>query len=348
MDTSAIRKQRTEIYVGLFVFFGLVVMGALILQFGRFSDRVRGHYPLMVEFPNAGGLLSGAPVKLGGQKVGYVDGDPKMKADFSGVNVLLAIYDDQKVPSNSTFSIGTSGLMGDTYVEAKMGENFTGEFLGEGSQIKGTSTADLGALQNDAGELLKELQVTVADIQVSIKSLDKVFQKLESGVLADENVANLSTTFSELKTSSQNIKKATEKLDPVMAEAQSTIAEAKSAMAKAGSTFDTATETLEGIKATVAKADPAIEKLEPTIAELKATLKNANSAIDEIKYGDGVMSGLISDSGLREDLESFIDKLERYGILGYPKDKSKPSVPSSSGASSEPKKKPFSLNRRNR
>jgi hypothetical protein len=85
-------------------------------------------------------------------------------------------------------------------------------------------------------------------------------------------------------------------------------------MDKAGNTFEKAEEVL-------AKAEPAVEELEPTLQELRETIQNANRAITKLSEGDGVAAALISDSGLRQDLESFADKLERYGILGYPKDK---------------------------
>jgi hypothetical protein len=73
-----------------------------------------------------------------------------------------------------------------------------------------------------------------------------------------------------------------------------------------------------------------------------------------------VAAALISDAELKADLKSFIEKLERYGILGYPKDKRSepsatrsrtPATPSSrppsgsSPAQSEPDDKPGLLHR---
>lgn len=310
----AIRKQRTELYVGLFVFFGLAIMGALIFQFGRFNDRVRGHYNMTLEFPDAGSLRPGVPIKLGGRKVGFVSGGPDMKEDFSGLTLELAIYNGARIPSGSKFQVGTSGLMGDTYVEVKMPETFDGTFYEEGAYIDGTAGTGISDLQEDADVLL-------AKIQEAVESLNRVLLKIEEGVLDDENVANIKTTLAELKQSSENINATTRKLDPLLADVRSTVGEAKDAMTKAGNTFDTATEAIDDIKGTVAKAEPALEKLDPTIEELKATLENANRAITKIQEGEGTAAALIADSSLRNDLISFADKLEKYGILGYPKEK---------------------------
>ena len=311
----AIRKQRTELYVGLFVFFGLAIMGALIFQFGRFNDRVRGHYTMTLEFPDAGSLRPGVPVKLGGRKVGFVSGGPDMKEDFSGLTLELSVYNDARIPRGSNFQVGTSGLMGDTFVEVKMPEKFDGTFYEEGAYIDGATGSGLSDLQADADVLL-------AKFQVAVESLDRVLVKIEDGMLDDENLANFKTTLAELKQSSENINATTRRLDPLVSDVRDTVAEAKTAVQKAGTTFDTATTAIEDIKGTVAKAEPALEKLEPTIEELKATLENANRAITRIQEGDGTAAALIADSRLRNDLISFADKLEKYGILGYPKDKS--------------------------
>ncbi|NNE93880.1 MAG: MCE family protein [Verrucomicrobiales bacterium] len=313
----AIRKQRTELYVGLFVFFGLAVMGLLIFQFGRFNDRVRGHYSMTVEFPDVGSLRPGVPITLGGRKIGFAKEGPFMKEDFSGLTMELAIYKDALIPKGSTFQVGTSGLMGDTFVEIKMPEKFDGTFYGEGDYIEGSTGSGLDDLQSDAG-------VLIAKITEAAEGLTRSLEKIENGVLQTENLENLKVTIVELRASSENIKSATEKLDPIVKDVQATVAEAKTAMEKAGTTFDTATETLESVKGTVAKAEPALEKLEPAVDELKAALENANAAITEIRNGDGTAAALINDSNLRQDLVSFADKLEKYGILGYPKDKSKP------------------------
>ncbi|MGY8641584.1 MAG: MlaD family protein [Verrucomicrobiales bacterium] len=357
METDALRKQRTEWLVGLFVFFGLAIMGTLILQFGRFSDRVRGHYELTIELPNGGGLRALAPVKMGGEKVGYVSVGPTLKKDFSAVDIKLAIYQDQRIPLGSNFQIGTSGLMGDAFVEILIAEKFTGDFIPKESRIVGTKTADIAELQANAGVILEEVKVAVDEIQIAVKSLNRVFEKVEGDLLGDENVGNLKTTIAELKASSQNIRGATEKLDPVLEDIRLTVGEAKTAVTKAGTTFDTATETLEGIQTTVSKADPAIEELKPTILELRDTIKTANETLEKIKGGNGVAGALISDSGMREDLESFVEKLEAYGILGYPKEKkpgsgifsggsSTSSSSKSSKAEEKPKRRPSSLTRR--
>jgi phospholipid/cholesterol/gamma-HCH transport system substrate-binding protein len=339
---SAIRKERTELFVGLFVFFGLAIMGALIVQFGRFNDRLRQKYRIEVTFPDASGIREGSPVNLAGQKIGFVAGEPEMSDDFTVLTVPIDIYGGKRVPIGSQFSIGTAGLMGDTYIKISMPEHPENTYLEPGARIEGGTKGGLEALQDDAEILLKDIRAAVTDIRTAVTSLDRVFDKIENGMLAEENLANLKTTFSEFKQTSENLNKASAKLDPLMDDAKSTLTEAKTTMTKAGQTFDKATET-------IGKADPAIADLQPTLAELRQTLEKARTAVGKITDGGGAAAALISDTDLRRDLESFVAKLERYGILGYPKNKPS-AAPRSAGASdssgsSSPEKAPSSPGR---
>ncbi len=99
------RKQRTELLVGLFVFFGLLVMGFLILQFGNITERIRDHYSLTIAVEDATGIRPGVPVRLGGADVGFVGETPKLKPDFSGLLIDLRIFKDMKIPLGSSFSV---------------------------------------------------------------------------------------------------------------------------------------------------------------------------------------------------------------------------------------------------
>ena len=333
-DKSALRKQRTDLWVGLFVFMGLAIMGALVVQFGRFSDRLRDTYYLYVTYPEAGNLVQGAPVRLGGAKVGVVADAPQLNENYTGVNVQLEIYSNKKIPAGSRFIIASSGLMGDLFVRVKSPPKPTGLYIEADTEIKGDSAAGLDEIQAEAGELSDRAKLMMEDIQLAVKSLDKTLKKIDEGVLSDENLANIKEMLADLKKSGENFKAASTKLEPfldsgkeVMTEAKEAVTEAKTAFTKAGDTFDTT-------KGVIKKAEPALEKLEPTITELKETLEKASAAIDKITEGSGTTAALISDKELKENLESLISNLNKHGILRYKNDRaSKEEAPKKSSSS---------------
>ena len=319
-DKTALRKQRTDLWVGLFVFMGLAIMGALVVQFGRFSDRLRETYYVHVTYQDAGGIVRGSPVKLSGAKVGVVSDDPKLNLKYSGVTVLLEIHSDKKIPAGSSFSIASSGLMGDSYIRILGPKELTGEYIKPDAKIVGDAAGGLDKLRETAGELsdqaklvMEDVRAAVADVRKAVQSLNRAANKIENGLLSDENVANFKDTLADLKKTGENFKAASTKLEPLFDSGKEAIDEAKSAFTKAGETFDMAT-------AVIKKAEPAMEKLDPAVTELKETLAKINAAIDKITEGPGTTAALISDKELKKNLESFISNLNKHGILRYKND----------------------------
>ncbi len=342
-------------FVGLFVFFGLAIMGVLILQFGQFENKLEEHYPLIVDFPDATGIRKGVPVRLGGADLGFVAEDPILKDDYSGLRLVLHIKSHRKIPKGSRFSIATAGLMGDTFVKISLPEEIPNEVYAANAELEGGSGSGLEALQGSAEDLIDRIAGTMSEISTTVESLDRLFKKIEQGVLADENVENIKLMLAELKESSANIKATTKKLEPVvddagdamksakgaMAKMDETFASAKGTFASANETFEKANSALETIETTVAKAGPAMDNLDPTLEELRSVLVNANRTISKIESGDGVAAALISDSGLKEDLESFVEKLDKNGVLFYPREKKRKGLFSgNSNSASVPQEKP--------
>ena len=75
-----------EVKVGAFVFVGLAVLAALVVQFGRIGEGWKTYYPLTIRFSDASGLLKGSDVLLAGAKIGKVSGGPRMTREGNGVD----------------------------------------------------------------------------------------------------------------------------------------------------------------------------------------------------------------------------------------------------------------------
>src|SRR5438045_7768442 len=113
-------ERGLEFKVGAFVFVGLAMLGAHVLQFGRLGEGLYTYYPLTVRFIDASTLLKGSDVLLAGAKIGKVSGGPRMVREGQGVDVPLKIYDYIKIPEASKFTVGSSGLLGDRFVNVTM------------------------------------------------------------------------------------------------------------------------------------------------------------------------------------------------------------------------------------
>lgn len=319
----ALRKEKTELYVGLFILVGLLIMGTLIVQFGRFSDRLREKYQITLLFPDGGDIIEGSPVRLGGAQVGIVSDSPELNDDSTGVIIGLEIYDGKKIPVGSDFGIATSGLMGDSYIRINSPKKPIGEFIGAGAEIDGTVGSSLSDFTEQGGDLIKDLSAAVVDIRQAVESLDASFQKIEQGVLSASNIENLSGTLEDFKATGTSLKQAGEKLVPAvekgaaaMDEAKAAVSEIKTAVEAAKITFNTATEIVE-------KAEPAVEDFGKTLSELREAAASINEAVGKITSGDGVLASLINDGAVKHDLESLLSNLNEHGILGYENDHEK-------------------------
>ena len=106
-------ERGLEFKVGIFVFAGLAMLGALVVQFGRLGEGFKTYYGVTVRFTDASGLLKGSDILLSGAKIGQVAGGPRMVREGNVVDVPLKIYDYVKIPEGSKFTVGSSGLLGD-------------------------------------------------------------------------------------------------------------------------------------------------------------------------------------------------------------------------------------------
>src|ERR1700731_3249848 len=99
-------ERGLEFKVGIFVFAGLAMLGALVVQFGRLGEGFKTYYALTIRFSDASGLLKGSDGLLAGARIGKVSGGPRLGREGNGVAVPLKIYDYVKIPRGAKFPVG--------------------------------------------------------------------------------------------------------------------------------------------------------------------------------------------------------------------------------------------------
>ncbi len=132
-------KKSVETLVGIFVLLGMLGLVFLALKAANLGTFSSGEtYAVTAYFDNIGALKVRAPVRSAGVTVGRVASirlDPKL---YQGV-VQLDIQKDVQFPSDSSFRILTSGLLGDQYVGVEPGAQE--KMLAAGDQTKQTQSA---------------------------------------------------------------------------------------------------------------------------------------------------------------------------------------------------------------
>src|ERR1700677_1747765 len=108
-----------ETKVGIFLLLGIGLICTLIIIFGEMPDLFKPSYTLTVTFPNASGLLKGSDVYLSGALIGKVITDPHPIPDTQKVEVNLKIDKNVGIRQDAQYVIGSSGLLGDKFVEVQ-------------------------------------------------------------------------------------------------------------------------------------------------------------------------------------------------------------------------------------
>lgn len=293
-------ENMTHARVGAFVLVGLVAICAMVVYFGRFGDGLKEYYELRVEYPNASGLFSGADVLLAGARVGSVKEGPFVLRDMRGVYVILKIYEGVLIPEGSAFTIGSSGLLGDSYVDITMPPDLDVEDyvpIAPGSTVVGKRQGGgIGGLAEEGGKVMD-------DIRGAIKNIDSLVSKLNEEVLTEKTVGDVKETLANLKTTSAEFAEASKNLDTVIEEASTAVKEATETVQHISKTVDKTSETL-------AATQDAAESFERTMNEIRETVAQA-------KTGRGPIGVLLNDRTLADNLRALVINLRRHGILWY-------------------------------
>ncbi len=276
------REKGLEFKVGLFVFVGLAILGALVVQFGRMNERFRTYYPLTVQFPNASGLLNGSDVLLAGAKIGRVAAGPKLRPGSEGVFVPLSIFDFVKIPVGSKFTVGSSGLLGDRFVDVQPPQGKPTNFLREGAQVAGMRETGIDDLTREGGFL-------VSDLRATVKNVDGAFTRLNEQALSQANMESIKSTLEKMNQTSATLAEASKKIEGV----------------------------LEKADATMASSKKAADDVQLVIADARKTVAATTELVSTAKNGNGMLAALLSDRALADDLRALVSNMRDHGVLFY-------------------------------
>ena len=146
-----------DLWVGLFLLVGCAAIAFLSVSVGGATYRGPGGLELFVTFDQVGGLKPRAPVVIGGVKVGQVKSillDEDLRA-----RVGLDVDGKLRLPTDTSASILTAGVLGDQYVELTPGG--AEESLGPGDEIE--FKQDAFVLERLIGRLIQNLGASDKD-----------------------------------------------------------------------------------------------------------------------------------------------------------------------------------------
>jgi phospholipid/cholesterol/gamma-HCH transport system substrate-binding protein len=318
------KPQRTQIVAGIFVLCGIVLLGGLILEFGPLRHWMRKPYTVYATFADAQNIIKGSPVRRAGSQIGKVSSSPELLPDLKGVKVSLDIYPEFQIPQGSHLRISSIGLMGDAAVDVVPPplDKGTGNFVKAGDTMEGTSGADLSSV---ATKVTDEATEVMKDIRAGIAELNKTIERIQTGVLSDDNLRNVSSSLKQLNES-------LEKFDRTILSEENTTA-IRDSLALLKTTMQNSSSASAKADSALAKMDKAVDQLGPGLKGFSgatASLDNAADALEallkEARSGRGVLYTLFNNVELRDNVERLVANMRRHGPVFY-KDKAPSTLP---------------------
>jgi phospholipid/cholesterol/gamma-HCH transport system substrate-binding protein len=132
-------RTTIDLWFGAFVAAGFAALLVLALKVGNLgSERATQTYAVEVRFDNIGGLKVRGPVRSAGVLVGRVH-DIHFDNERYQASVTLALDKRYQFPKDTTASILTSGLLGETYIGLEAGGDE--KMLAQGDRIQISQSA---------------------------------------------------------------------------------------------------------------------------------------------------------------------------------------------------------------
>ena len=134
------KGRRIEFLVGLFILLGALGIVNLAVKVSGLNDfGVGSSYTVYADFSNVGDLKPGAPVRIGGVKIGQVDSIDLDANSFAAKVTMQLSTAYNHVPVDTAASIYTQGLLGSNYISLEPG--FSENSLQNGAALTTTHSA---------------------------------------------------------------------------------------------------------------------------------------------------------------------------------------------------------------
>lgn len=133
-------NYKVELASGIFLLLGIAAMIWLATRATNYGQEIgQDAYRVSARFGNVAELKKRAPVKIGGVMVGMVESVRLDPVNFEAVVTMSIDQRFNEIPTDTSASILTSGVLGDRYVGLEPGGSF--EVLQDGDELIVTQSA---------------------------------------------------------------------------------------------------------------------------------------------------------------------------------------------------------------
>lgn len=239
-------KWTTEAKVGAFTIIGIVLFVVGILFVGKVDVFGKPQMTITGDFEQVNGLKNGNQVKFSGVAIGTVS---DIEITPKGVVVSMKVDDNTKIPSDSRFTLGSDGFLGDKFIQISPGSSKV--YLHDGDAVKGEGVDAMDKAMHSAQKLMAGTEQMLQSInniigdpqtQSALKhSLQSTAAMADNAVAITQNMADVTAQLNaaaqqfnadgnageDMRAILTNIKQTTERVDNMARTMEGTVTDPK-------------------------------------------------------------------------------------------------------------------------
>ncbi len=287
-------QSHIQIKVGIFVLFGLVLLGALTILFSRSTSFYKDYYELRLQAGNVGGIKAGAKTLMRGVPVGKVE-SIKLNPGGQSVTLLLKIESHYTLHSDARFEIETAGFLGDQFVAIYPTDDL-GYVLTNSAVVVAREPFNMQEAVAVATETLMKISQTTTNLNAAVSDVRRY-------VLTEQTLRNLGSSL--------------DRLGAMTSEAQATISNLNAVVTSNSQPIALAVSNLNLFAAQLPVVAHQISSLvasnqteiHTTVKNLEAGSATLTNLLADLHEGRGVAGRLLRDEALSANLEAIARNL---------------------------------------
>jgi phospholipid/cholesterol/gamma-HCH transport system substrate-binding protein len=315
------KNKSSEIWVGIFVVIGIVLLVLMTLKIEKFQIGKDRGYLLNIYFDTAAGLDRNSPVKVTGVHVGNVE---KIALEKGKAKVTFRVPSDIALYKDARAYLKSEGFLGEKYVEISPGTPGYPKLEQNGMVEQGAPPVDMeqvlskvGTIKDDIKDITKPLgdvlkAVDAKKVEGMIDNFNRFSGQL-TGIANDskETIQRAKDAFSRMEDIGDKVKKGEGTLGKLIADetiyqdAKKTVETAKEAAESVKKTVD----TLKNVSDKIERGEGTLGKIindDSLYQEAKKTVETLKNVSDKIERGEGTLGKLIKDESLYQEVKETV------------------------------------------
>jgi len=312
-------SSKRGLFVGLFIFIGMLFLFGGILMVGNLHDTFKKKMQLVTSFDEVNGLQAGANVWLSGVKIGKVKDMRISRSRHVWVTLAIENTAQEFIVKDAKTKIGTDGLIGNKVVVIYGGTQ-NSEAVTDGDTLRVGSTYSTENMMNTLQKNNENLLAITTDFK-------KISHKLTTNEGTVGKLLNDKTLYDNINSVALSLNNASAKADRLIA----SLSEFGTKLNKKGTLAnDLVSDTIvfNSIKKSVNELEKMTKTANVFMENLKEASSNPNSTIGVLLHDEESGANLkIAIENLKSSSEKLDEDLKaaqsNFLLRGYFKDKDK-------------------------